>query len=117
MKWKTKKDLRKRRHWRLRHKVTGSAERPRMCVNTSNRHMAVQFIDDRTAHTLASVSTRAKGNAKHLTTEVAAELGKQAAEKAQAVGIQKVVFDRGGMPYGSRIKAMADAAREGGLQF
>lgn len=120
MKVSTKKDYRARRHLRLRRKVQGTAERPRMSVFVSNRHMYVQFIDDHAGATLAAASTQTKGleapegrnNA-----EVAKKLGLLAARAAQDKGIQQVVFDRGGFRYGGRIKVLADAAREAGLKF
>lgn len=115
MKWKTKKDYRKRRQFRLRKKIVGSAERPRMAIFKSNRHLYVQFIDDVAAHTLASVST-SPGSAA-ATVEDARSLGTAAAEAAKLKGIETVTFDRGGYPYGGKVRALADAAREGGLQF
>jgi len=118
MKTKTQKEYRVRRHLRLRRKVQGTAERPRMSVFVSNQHFYVQFIDDAASQTLAAVST-ATGTLKsaRLNAETAKELGKLAAEAAQAKGISTVVFDRGGFAYGARLKALADAAREGGLKF
>lgn len=118
MKIKTQKDYRVRRHLRLRRKVQGTAERPRMSVFVSNQHLYVQFIDDRAGQTLAAVSS-ATGALKsaRLNVETAKELGKLAAEAAQAKGITTVVFDRGGFAYGGRLKALADTAREGGLKF
>jgi large subunit ribosomal protein L18 len=109
-----------RRHARLRQKVSGTAERPRMAVYRSLRHMSVQFIDDSAGRTVAAVSTQSAdfpkgtygGNAK-----AAGQLGKMAAEKAKAAGIEAVVFDKGGRKYHGRIKALADAAREAGLKF
>jgi large subunit ribosomal protein L18 len=118
MKTKTLKQYRVRRHLRLRQKVQGTAERPRMSVFVSNQHVYVQFIDDAAAKTLAAVSTMAgslKGS--KLNVETARQLGRQAAEAAQEKGIAEVVFDRGGFAYRGRLKALADAAREGGLKF
>ncbi len=116
---KKRYDLR-RRHARLRQKVAGTAERPRMAVYRSLRNIFVQFIDDTAGKTLVAVSTEAKdfpqgvygGNVK-----AATELGKMAAEKAKAAGIETVVFDKGGRKYHGRVKALADAAREAGLKF
>jgi large subunit ribosomal protein L18 len=118
MKMKTQKDYRVRRHLRLRRKVQGTAARPRMSVFKSNQHLVVQFIDDAAGQTLAAVSTVAgplKGAL--LNVETARKLGALAAEVAQAKGIRTVAFDRGGFAYGGRLKALADAAREGGLNF
>ncbi len=118
MKTKTLQDYRIRRHRRLRQKVQGTAERPRMSVFMSNQYLYVQFVDDIAGKTLASVSTLAgslKGAA--LNVETAGKLGQQAAEAAKEKGISVVVFDRGGFTYGGRLKALADAAREGGLKF
>ena len=118
MKVKNLKDYRNRRHLRLRKRIQGTAERPRMSVFVSNKHMVVQFIDDQAAKTLAAVSTlggEAKG--KKLNADTAKELGALAAKAAKEQGIESVVFDRGGFAYGARLKALADAAREGGLKF
>ncbi len=118
MKVKTHREFRIRRHLRLRKKVVGSAERPRMNVYVSGLHMYVQFIDDAKSVTLAAASTMqgelkgAKANV-----ETAKKLGAAAAEVAKAKGITKVVFDRGGFAFAGRIKVLADAARAGGLQF
>lgn len=112
------KDYRVRRHLRLRRKVTGTAERPRMSVFLSNKHAYVQFIDDVAGKTLASVSTLSgelKGAA--VNAETAKRLGALAAEAAKAAGVGAVVFDRGGFVYSKRLRALADAAREGGLNF
>ena len=118
MKTKTLKQYRVRRHLRLRQKVQGTAERPRMSVFVSNQHYYVQFIDDAAAKTLAAVSTVAGSlKGRSLNVETARELGRQAAEAAKAKGIAEVVFDRGGFAYRGRLKALADAAREGGLKF
>lgn len=118
MKVKSLKDYRVRRHLRLRRKVKGTAERPRMSVFLSNKHVYVQFIDDDASQTLASVSTLAgdlKG--KPLNAETAKAVGTAAAEAAKAKGITAVVFDRGGFVYSKRLRALADAAREAGLAF
>lgn len=118
MKVKTAAEARKRRHYRVRKKINGTADRPRMCVCISNKHYYIQFVDDEAGRTLAQVSTTEKGLAgKPHNRQTATELGAMAAERAVALGIQTVVFDRGGFAYGSRMKALADAAREGGLQF
>jgi large subunit ribosomal protein L18 len=119
MKVKTKADYRTRRHLRLRQKVTGTAERPRMCVYVSNQHMYVQFIDDAAGVTLASASTAsaAMADSKRADTAAAKRLGQLAAEAAKQAGISVVVFDRGGFPYRGRVKLLAEAARENGLVF
>ena len=108
-----------RRHARLRKKVSGSAERPRLMVNRSARHIHVQLVDDLEGVTLAAASSieadvRAlDGDKKAQSTRV----GQLIAERAKTAGIDEVVFDRGGYTYGGRIAALADAAREGGLRF
>ncbi len=108
-----------RRHFRLRKKVNGSAVRPRLVVNRSSRHIHAQLIDDLAGHTLASASTieadvRAVSGDK---SAKAAKVGELLAARARAAGVEKVVFDRGGHDYHGRIAALADAAREGGLEF
>jgi large subunit ribosomal protein L18 len=118
MKVRTKQEYRKRRHLRLRQKVSGTAQRPRMSVYVSNRHLYVQFIDDTAGRTLAHCSTQAEGvSAGKNNIETARNLGRRAAQAAIEKGIKEVVFDRGGFTYGGRIKALADAAREAGLKF
>ena len=117
MKCTTKSEYRKRRHFRLRHKVKGTAECPRMCVYLSNRQAYVQFVDDLSAATLVAATTLTKGGKSGVTVGVAKELGKRAAKAAMEKGIKSVVFDRGGFTFGARLKALADAAREEGLKF
>ncbi|MBU4459138.1 MAG: 50S ribosomal protein L18 [Verrucomicrobia bacterium] len=120
MKVKTKADYRVRRHLRLRKRIHGTAERPRMSVFMSLRHATVQFIDDAGGATLASVSTQAgdlKAFAGRVTLAAAKKVGEAAAGAAKARGIAAVVFDRGGFRFGGRIRALADAAREAGLKF
>jgi large subunit ribosomal protein L18 len=120
MKPSTRQEFRERRHLRLRKKVQGTADRPRMSVFVSNRHLYVQFVDDLAGRTLAAVSTQSealKASAGQKMTEQARVLGKASAEAAKAAGIATVVFDRGGFTYGSRIQVLADAAREAGLRF
>jgi large subunit ribosomal protein L18 len=116
-----KLDLARRRHWRVRSKVHGTKERPRMSVCFSNEHIYVQFVDDDAGATLAFTNTRIKGNPAALEASAnvkgAVVLGKLAAEAALAKGIKAVVFDRGGARYHGKVKALADAAREAGLQF
>jgi large subunit ribosomal protein L18 len=110
---------RRRRHLRVRKKVEGTATRPRLVVNRSSRHVFVQLVDDTVGKTLASASTmeqalRATSDDK---TAKAREVGKLVAERAKAAGVSTVVFDRGGNRYAGRIAALADGAREGGLEF
>jgi large subunit ribosomal protein L18 len=114
--------VRQRVHERIRAKVHGTADRPRLNVYRSVNHLYVQLIDDDEGKTLVSVSTVAGKQAKSAkksggNVASAKEVGKQIAQKAQEKGIKKVVFDRGGYLYHGRIKALADAAREAGLEF
>ena len=114
---KSKSAARNRRHLRVRKNVSGTAERPRLVVNRSSRHMFVQVIDDKAGVTLASASTmeaelRAAESDK---SEKAKRVGELVAERAKAAGIEAVVFDRGGNKYHGRVAAVADGAREGGL--
>jgi large subunit ribosomal protein L18 len=106
---------RSRRHFRLRKKVVGNAERPRLIVTRSSRHLFVQVVDDSQGVTLASASTYKLTDGDK--TAQAKQLGAQLADAAKAAGITKVVFDRGGNTYTGRIAAFADAAREAGLEF
>ncbi|HRA48291.1 MAG TPA: 50S ribosomal protein L18 [Thermomicrobiales bacterium] len=113
---------RKRRHVRVRAKVSGTAQRPRLNVFRSNAHMYVQVIDDTAGHTLVAASDADADVAKVVgesatKSERANAVGKVIAERAKAAGIEAVVFDRGGFLYHGRIKAVADGAREGGLDF
>lgn len=109
------------RHIRIRKKVVGTPGRPRLCVFRSLQHIYAQVMDDAKGHTLAAASSlelEGKGTAKGTSkTEVARQVGRLVAERAKAEAINQVVFDRGGYPYHGRIKALADAAREGGLSF
>lgn len=103
---------------RVRGKISGSAELPRLSVYKSNKEIYAQLIDDKSGKTLAAASSREKGvDAKGTKSEVSANVGKAIAEKAIAAGIEQVVFDRNGFVYHGRVKALADGAREGGLQF
>jgi large subunit ribosomal protein L18 len=104
-----------RRHFRLRKKVVGSAERPRLVVTRSSRHLFAQVVDDSLGVTLASVSTFKLSDGDK--TAQAKQAGAQLAEAAKAAGVSKVVFDRAGATYTGRIAAFADAAREAGLEF
>lgn len=117
-----KRNARHRRHGRVRKKVQGTAERPRLAVFRSNRHISVQVIDDRAGRTLASASTyepdlRSAVGDSTGNTAAAAKVGGLIADRAKAAGVTTVVFDRGGNLYHGRVAAVADAAREGGLEF
>lgn len=115
---KQKREARIRRHRRVRKKVRGTAERPRLAVFRSNKHITAQVIDDRAGHTLASASTTeaaVTGNGGNV--DAATKVGELVAERAKAAGISTVVFDRGGNLYHGRIAALAEAARKGGLEF
>ena len=108
-----------RRHFRLRKKISGTPDRPRLVVNRSSRHMVAQLVDDLAGHTLASASTleadvRAVDGDKKAH---AAKVGQLLADRAKKAGVEKVVFDRGGNAYTGRIAALAEAAREAGLEF
>ncbi|WP_455749537.1 50S ribosomal protein L18 [Micromonospora zamorensis] len=110
---------RARRHFRVRKNVSGTAERPRLVVTRSLRHMVAQVVDDSKGHTLASASSL---DASLRGTEgdksaLAGKVGALLAERAKAAGVSKVVFDRGGNRYAGRVAALADAAREAGLEF
>ena len=108
-----------KRHARLRKKVQGTPERPRLAVKRSARHIVVQLIDDLAGHTLASASSL-EADVRGLDGDKkarAAAVGKLVAERAREAGVTAVVFDRGGFDYHGRIAALADAAREGGLEF
>ena len=112
------KAQRAKRHARVRGKISGTAERPRLSVFRSENHIYAQIIDDVAQNTLCSASTVEKGfegNGGNI--EAAAKVGKTLAERALAKGIEEVVFDRGGNIYHGRVKALADGAREGGLKF
>ena len=118
----SKQELRIRRHWRVRTKVEGTGERPRMSVCFSGRNIHVQFIDDIKGVTIAAVSTVSEdfsklGKKNKSNVKVATEVGKLAAERAKEKQIKAVVFDRGGSRYHGKVKALADAAREAGLVF
>jgi large subunit ribosomal protein L18 len=110
---------RKRRHFRLRKKISGTPQRPRLVVNRSSRHIGVQLVDDLAGHTLAAASSmeadvRADEGDKKAK---AAKVGELIAARAQGAGVATVVFDRGGYDYHGRVAALADAAREAGLKF
>jgi large subunit ribosomal protein L18 len=113
----TVRKARERRHKRVRSKVFGSAERPRLVVFRSNRGIEAQLVDDVDSKTLAAASWLNLKSFKGDKTAQAAEVGKLLAQKAKEAGIETVVFDRGGYLYHGRVMALADAAREGGLKF
>jgi large subunit ribosomal protein L18 len=113
----TTRQLRARRHKRVRKHVSGTAERPRLVVVRSNRGIAAQLVDDTAGKTLAGAGWLDVRSAKGSKTDQAAEVGKLLAENAKKAGVKTVVFDRGGYLYHGRVKALADAAREGGLEF
>lgn len=116
----TKQDRRQRIKFRIRKKVSGSIEKPRLNVFRSNKEIYAQLIDDHTGHTMANASSLYKAIAEQKAknkTEEAKLVGKLIAEKAKELGIQEVIFDRGGYLYHGRVKALADAAREAGLKF
>jgi large subunit ribosomal protein L18 len=121
MRTQQKQKLGQLRHWRIRKKVVGTADRPRMSVRFTSENIYVQFIDDGAGRTVASTSTLAKAtpNREKLSANVnsAKTIGVIAAEAAKSKGIKAVVFDRSGARYHGKVKALADAAREAGLQF
>ena len=112
---------RARRHFRLRKKISGTTDHPRLAVHRSSLHLYAQLIDDVAGKTLLACSTRheefQKAKTKGGTVEGAKRLGELVAKTAKAAGIKKVVFDRGGYPYHGRVKALAEAARAQGLEF
>lgn len=121
MRTEKKLKLATRRHLRVRQKIRGTAERPRMSTCFTGKHIYVQFVDDLTGRTLASASTRGsagQGEARFGANVAGAKrLGQLAAEAAKGQGIERVVFDRGSSAYHGKVKALADAAREAGLKF
>jgi large subunit ribosomal protein L18 len=114
-------EVRVKKHMKVRNRLSGTAERPRLAVFRSNNHMYAQIIDDTVGNTLVSASTLQKdvkdGLTKTNNVEAATKLGEVIAQRALDKGITNVVFDRGGFIYQGKIKALADAAREAGLQF
>ncbi|MFM2294365.1 MAG: hypothetical protein RLZZ350_778 [Verrucomicrobiota bacterium] len=121
MRTQKKQQLKQLRQWRIRKKVSGTNERPRMSVAFTGEHIYVQFVDDSKGVTLVSTSTLAKTTPDReklaANVESAKKIGTLAAEAAKGKGIKSVVFDRGGARYHGKVKALADAAREAGLQF
>ena len=119
---KNARHLRRVRQARVRKKVSGTPDRPRLSVFRSLKHIYAQVIDDTTGRTIAAASSQEtlKSNAEAASgtkTDVSAEVGKALADRALAAGVTRVVFDRGGCKYHGRVKALADGSREGGLQF
>jgi len=118
---KSRNSLRIRRHARVRRRIAGTVERPRLSIFRSLHHVYAQIIDDATGKTLVAASTREKALAEGLksnsSSSAAEKVGKTIAERAKAKGISAVIFDRGGYKYHGRIKALADAARGAGLEF
>ena len=112
---KTREEHRVRRHLRVRKKISGTTERPRLVVYRSLKHIYAQLVDDATQRTLMTVSSSSIDEGKK--TEKLTEVGKRLAAKAKEAGITRVVFDRAGYKYHGRVKAVADGAREGGLEF
>ena len=121
VKKKSRAVVRSQKHRRMRYKITGTAERPRLCVFRSNNHMYVQVIDDTKGNTLVSASTlekEVKGELEKTNNlDAAKKLGEVIGKKATEKGIKQVVFDRGGYIYAGKVAALADAAREAGLEF
>ena len=112
-------EARTKRHRRVRKKVSGTAERPRLAVFRSNRHIYAQLIDDTSGRTLASASMAEaeQRSGATATVDAAKAVGQLVGERAKAAGISRVVFDRGGFMYHGRVATLADAAREAGLEF
>jgi large subunit ribosomal protein L18 len=113
----SKDQIRRRIHKRIRRRLSGSPERPRLAVFRSLKHIYAQLIDDTRGHTLVAASSNEKGGSNGGNIAGAQAVGKLVAERAKARGINAVVFDRGGYLYHGRVKALADAARQAGLQF
>ncbi|MBD3379224.1 MAG: 50S ribosomal protein L18 [Candidatus Omnitrophica bacterium] len=114
---------RRRRKISIRKKISGTAERPRMCISRSNKNISVQLIDDLEGKTLCAITTRSRDfrgkalKANFNNVETAKSLGEEIAKLAKPKGVKKVVFDRSGYPYHGVVKALADTARENGLEF
>jgi large subunit ribosomal protein L18 len=117
MKAQEKVAARRRRHRRVRKKVSGTAERPRLAVYRSNRHIYAQLIDDLSGRTLAAASSLSNGRAEGKPSEVARAVGTDLAARAKDAGIAEAVFDRGGFRFHGRVKAVAEGAREAGLRL
>jgi large subunit ribosomal protein L18 len=110
-----KREMRVRRHRRVRKRVSGTAQRPRLAIYRSNRHIYAQLVDDHSAITVAAASDLAAGEG--IKIDRAKQVGQAIAERARAAGIERAVFDRGGRLYHGRVKAVAEGAREGGLSI
>ncbi len=117
----SRSEIRRKKHYRLRSRLAGTAERPRLAVFRSNNHMYAQIIDDSIGHTLVAASTLEKEIKTEIentdNVEAAAHVGTVIAKRALEKGIKQVVFDRGGFIYQGKVQALADAAREAGLEF
>ena len=114
---KLKKVRQQRRRFRVRSRITGTAERPRLSVYRSSKHIYAQMVDDRNGRTLAAAASQHKGAMAGSNMKAATAVGQQLAEAAKAAGITKAAFDRGQYKYHGRVKALADAVRAGGVQF
>lgn len=114
---KRKKERRVRLKRGLKKKIRGMSERPRLCVYRSNNHIYAQVIDDTRGHTLAAASSLEKDMLQGTKTEISREVGRRVAQRALAANVTHVVFDRNAYQYHGRVKALAEGAREGGLQF
>ncbi len=115
---RSRSSQRQRRHVRVRRNIVGTLDRPRLAVFRSNRYIYAQVIDDAAGHTLASASSLEEDlRTNTLNVDTAAAVGKRVGERAKEAGIETVVFDRGGNQFHGRVKALADAAREAGLEF
>ena len=119
MEAKEKRERRRRRHWQVRRKLSGTAQRPRLCVFRSNKHISAQLVDDSEGRTLLAVSTLAlrRDLTRGGNVEAAQAVGDRLARLARERGITRVAFDRAGYKYHGRVKALAEAARAGGLEF
>jgi large subunit ribosomal protein L18 len=113
----SKEQARQRRHRRVRARVAGTPARPRLAVYRSNRGIYAQVIDDEAGRTLAAASTQTLESASGSKSDLATAVGREVARRALEAGVARVVFDRGGYLYHGRVKALADGAREGGLEF
>jgi large subunit ribosomal protein L18 len=116
----SRNEQRKKRHARIRRKISGTPERPRLCVYKSLRHIYAQLVDDTRGHTLVAASTlepELREKVKSPDVEAARLVGRLLAQRARERGIREVVFDRSGYPYHGKVRALAEAAREGGLVF
>jgi large subunit ribosomal protein L18 len=114
---KSKNEARQQRKIRIRKKISGTSAKPRLCVFRSNKHIYAQIINDETGSTIVSSSTRTMSGEHRLTKEIAFKVGQDIAGKAKDKSIESVVFDRNGFFYHGRVKALAEGARDGGLQF